>query len=48
MWFVGSLVMGKLYDKNILVALVGFGAIAQLAAAVMFLRLRTSLAAQSS
>jgi len=44
MWFVGSLVMGKLYDANLLVALVGFGAIAQLVAAVMFLRLRGPLA----
>jgi len=44
MWFVGSLVMGKLYDSNLLVALVGFGSIAQLVAAVMFLRLRGPLA----
>src|SRR5204863_10187679 len=44
MWFVGSLVMGKLYDTNLLVALVTFGVIAQLAAAVMFLRLRGPLA----
>ena len=44
MWFVGSLVMGKLYDMSMLAALVAFGVIAQLAAAVMFLRLRGPLA----
>ena len=44
MWFVGSLVMGKLYDTNLLVALVAFGVVAQLVAAVMFLRLRGPLA----
>jgi MFS family permease len=44
MWFVGSLVMGKLYDSRMLVALVAFGVIAQLAAAIMFLRLRGPIA----
>ena len=44
MWFVGSLVMGKLYDTNLLVALVTFGVVAQLVAAAMFLRLRGPLA----
>ena len=44
MWFAGSLVMGKLYDGSFLLALVVFGIVAQLAAAVMFLRLRGPLA----
>jgi len=44
MWFVGSLVMGKLYDGHMLLALVAFGVIAQLVAAGMFLWLRAPLA----
>jgi hypothetical protein len=44
MWFVGSLVMGKLYDVHMLVALVVFGVLAQLVAAAMFLWLRAPLA----
>jgi MFS-type transporter involved in bile tolerance (Atg22 family) len=44
MWFVGSLVMGKLYDGRLLVALVVFGMVAQLVAAGMFLGLRGRLA----
>ena len=44
MWFAGSLVMGKLYDVNLVPALVGFGVVAQLVAAAMFLRLRAPLA----
>jgi MFS family permease len=43
MWFVGSLVMGKLYDLSMLTALVGFGIVAQLVAAAMFLWLRRPL-----
>ena len=44
MWFLGSLSMGLLYEHSIL-AVVIFGATCQLAAAVMFLALRTPLAA---
>jgi hypothetical protein len=44
MWFVGSLVMGKLYDGHMLLALVAFGVVAQLVAAGMFLWLRAPLA----
>ncbi len=44
MWFVGSLVMGKLYDGNLMMALVVFGVAAQLVAAAMFLWLRAPLA----
>src|SRR5471032_2098073 len=43
-WFLGSVVMGLLYDHS-LMALVVFGVVAQLAAAVMFFRLRAPLAA---
>jgi len=43
-WFLGSVVMGLLYD-HWLVALVVFGMVAQFAAAVMFFWLRTPLAA---
>jgi hypothetical protein len=42
MWFVGSVAMGLLYSHS-LSALVAFGAVAQLAAAVMFFRLRGML-----
>ncbi len=44
MWFIGSVVMGLLYDRSVL-ALVSFGIIAQLAAAALFLWLRRPLAA---
>jgi MFS family permease len=43
-WFLGSVVMGLLYDHS-LMALVVFGVVAQLAAAVFFFRLRGPLAA---
>ncbi len=42
MWFVGSAVMGLLYSQSLL-ALVVFGIVAQIAAAVMFFRLRGML-----
>jgi MFS family permease len=42
-WFLGSATMGMLYDRSPM-ALVAFGMIAQLAAAVMFFRLRKPLA----
>jgi Major Facilitator Superfamily len=42
MWFLGSLTMGLLYSRS-LVALVVFGMLAQLGAAVMFFRLRRDL-----
>ena len=41
-WFAGSAAMGFLYDFSI-PALVGFGVIAQVIAAVMFFRLRRPL-----
>ena len=44
MWFVGSAVMGALYDHS-LVALVAFGMATQLAGAFVFWRLRRPLAA---
>jgi MFS family permease len=44
MWFLGSASMGLLYDRSVM-ALVVFGVVAQLAAAVMFFRLRKPLAA---
>jgi hypothetical protein len=44
MWFLGSATMGLLYGHS-LMALVAFGAAAQLAAAIMFFRLRAPLAA---
>jgi MFS family permease len=43
-WFLGSVVMGLLYDHSVM-ALVVFGVVAQLAAAVMFFCLRAPLAA---
>jgi len=43
-WFLGSAVMGLLYDHSVM-ALVVFGTLAQLAAAAMFFRLRKPLAA---
>ena len=46
-WFLGSAVMGLLYDHS-LVALVAFGVVAQLAAAVLFFRLRKPLAVAAS
>src|SRR5258706_480978 len=46
MWFFGSAAMGLLYDHS-LVLLVAFGVAAQLIAAVVFLGLRTRLAAHS-
>jgi MFS family permease len=45
MWFVGSSVMGLLYDYSIL-GLVAFGMAAQLAAAAMFFWLRKPIAAE--
>jgi MFS family permease len=42
MWFLGSAVMGLLYSRS-LAALVAFGIVTQLAAAVMFFRLRGML-----
>lgn len=42
MWFLGSAVMGLLYSRS-LAALVAFGVLAQLGAAVMFFRLRGML-----
>jgi len=43
MWFLGSATMGLLYDHSVM-ALVVFGVVALLAAAVMFFRLRAPLA----
>ena len=43
MWFLGSATMGLLYDRSVM-ALVAFGVVAQLVAAVMFFRLRAPLA----
>jgi len=42
-WFLGSATMGLLYGHS-LIALVAFGAVAQLIAAIMFFRLRVPLA----
>ena len=47
LWFLGSVTMGVLYDYS-LVALVGFGIAAQLAAAVLFIWLRKPLASRKS
>ena len=47
MWFLGSATMGLLYDRS-LMALVAFGVIAQLAAAILFFRMRTPLAAAAA
>jgi MFS family permease len=46
MWFLGSLAMGLLYSRS-LAALVLFGVLAQLSAAVMFFRLRGTLTAHA-
>lgn len=46
MWFLGSVAMGLLYSRS-LVALVVFGMVAQLAAAVIFFRLRGMLTASA-
>ncbi len=43
-WFLGSAAMGLLYDRS-LMALVVFGMVAQMAAAITFFRLRKPLAA---
>jgi hypothetical protein len=43
MWFVGSAIMGLLYEHSV-VALVIFGVVAQLTAAIMFFGLRRPLA----
>jgi tetrahydromethanopterin S-methyltransferase subunit B len=43
-WFLGSATMGLLYGHS-LMALVAFGVVAQLIAAVLFFRLRAPLAA---
>jgi hypothetical protein len=42
-WFLGSVTMGQLYDHS-LMALVAFGAVAQVLAAIVFLKLRAPLA----
>jgi MFS family permease len=47
MWFLGSAAMGLLYDHSLL-ALVGFGVVAQLVAAILFFRLRGPLAAAAA
>jgi MFS family permease len=47
LWFLGSVTMGVLYDFS-LVALVGFGIAAQLAAAVLFIWLRKPLAQKAA
>jgi MFS family permease len=46
-WFLGSTIMGLLYGRS-LAALAAFGIIAQLAAALMFFRLRKPLAAMAA
>lgn len=46
MWFIGSAAMSGLYGIS-LVALVAFGVAAQIASAVLFLRLRTKLVSQT-
>jgi MFS family permease len=46
-WFLGSATMGLLYGHS-LMALVAFGAVAQLIAAAMFFRLRAPLAAAAA
>jgi len=46
-WFLGSVTMGQLYGHS-LIALVAFGAAAQLISAVMFFRLRAPLAAAAT
>jgi predicted MFS family arabinose efflux permease len=43
MWFLGSVVMGLLYDRSV-TGLVVFGVVAQVLAAVLFLALRRPLA----
>ena len=47
MWFLGSVMMGVLYDYS-LIALVVFGMVAQLAAAAVFVWLRTRLVTQKA
>jgi len=47
LWFVGSVIMGVLYDFS-LVTLVAFGIVAQLAAAVFFVWLRKPLAEEKT
>jgi MFS family permease len=47
MWFLGSATMGLLYGHS-LMALVVFGVVAQLAAAILFFRLRAPLAAAAA
>src|SRR5260370_4143264 len=47
MWFLGSVVMGVLYDHSV-TALVVFGVVAQLFAAVMFFCVRGALAAAAA
>jgi predicted MFS family arabinose efflux permease len=47
MWFAGSAIMGLLYDHSI-PALVVFGVVAQIVAAIMFFRLRGPLAAAAA
>jgi len=47
MWFLGSASMGLLCGHS-LMALVVFGAVAQLAAAILFFRLRIPLAAAAA
>jgi MFS family permease len=47
MWFLGSVTMGVLYDFS-LIALVVFGMVAQLAAAVLFIWLRKRLVTQKA
>jgi hypothetical protein len=42
MWFVGSAIMGVLYDRSV-IALVAFGLTLQLIAAAAFFRLRGRL-----
>jgi hypothetical protein len=44
MWFLGSVTMGFLYERAI-IARVAFGAIVQMVAGALFLRLRKALAA---
>ncbi|HST51061.1 MAG TPA: MFS transporter [Pyrinomonadaceae bacterium] len=48
MWFIGSVVMGWLYDLNSIIALVVFGMAMQLAAALVFAYLRRPLAEAAS
>ncbi len=45
LWFLGSVIMGLLYDRHAMTTLVAFGVAAQVASAAMFLRIRGPLAA---